>query len=48
MARKKVYEDPYSEATIKKKRRFPVLNSILLGLLVILQICLILLAFFGE
>ena len=46
MGNKKTYRDPdpYSEATIKKKRKFPKSNSILMGLCIALQVLLILFA----
>ncbi|MBQ9132568.1 MAG: hypothetical protein IJX62_08900 [Clostridia bacterium] len=44
MAKKKRHNDPYSEETVKKKRKFPQSNAILLGLCVFLQVLLILFA----
>lgn len=49
-SKKKAYRnpDPYSEETIKKYRKFPILNSILLFFLVLIQLLLACVAIFGD
>ena len=44
MAKKKRYEDPYSEETVRKKRSFPTGNTVLLVLLIVAQVSMLIAA----
>ena len=44
MATKKKHNDPYSKENVKKKRKFPTCNSILVGLCITLQVLFIIVA----
>ncbi len=48
MAKKKIYTDPYSEETIRKKRRFPTGKTVLLFVLLAAQIALLTAAFLFD
>ena len=42
--KKKYSPDPFSEQEIRKKRKFPIIDTILMVCLVVLQICMVILA----